>query len=405
VKELERDARAIFAAAVASADPEKCVRAALAGRSFSRGVQVFGAGKAAVAMARAVESAVSDVGGFVVVPRGAEGTLRFLEVLTGGHPLPDGTSAAAADRMLREAASGPSLFLFSGGASALLAAPGEGVTLEDKRRATDLLLRAGAKIGELNCVRKHISRVKGGRLARASGGNGMTAFYLSDVPGDALDVIASGPTAPDPTRYADARDVLRQRELWERVPASVRAHLEREADETPKPGDRVFDRVENRVVGNNQRALEGAATEARRRGYRTEIVPSVLEGEASMAGRQLARQAGDLEGGSCLLAGGETTVVVRGSGEGGRNQELVLAALLELRGADGICVLAAGTDGRDGNTPAAGACVMSGDAPEEAEDFLRNNDSHGYFRRQGGLVMTGPTGTNVMDVVVILKDR
>ena len=291
------------------------------------------------------------------------------------------------------------------------------MTLAEKQGVTRLLLAAGATINELNAVRKHLSALKGGQLARAAAPAPVVALLLSDVIGDPLDVIASGPTAPDPTTFADALDVLDRFGLRGRVAASVRAHLEAggagRVAETPKPGDRALRVVTNRVIGNNGLVVDAAQREAERLGFPSRVLTGRLQGEArEVAGafatvlREAAASGQPVARPACLIAAGETTVTVRGPGRGGRCQEFALAVVEPVAGVDGVVVLAAGTDGSDGPTDAAGAIVdgttldrarREGLSPQEA---LATNDSHGFFSRLGDLVVTGPTGTNLMDLYV-----
>ena len=313
------------------------------------------------------------------------------------------------------------LVLLSGGASALLPSPAEGVTLEDKARTTALLLRAGATIHETNAVRKHLSWLKGGGLARAAAPARVVTLVLSDVVGDDLSTIASGPTVPDPTTFSDALVVLRRRGVLDDVPASVRARLQDgargELPETPKPGEAVFRRVATRIVGSNRLSVEAAAREARRQGLRPLVLTTRLEGEAREAARVLVavlrecvESARPVAPPLCLLAGGETTVTVRGDGQGGRNQELAVAAALALDGFPVPAVVASlATDGVDGASDAAGGiaddttvsrAAALGLAPATA--FLAASDTRNYLGPLGDLVVTGPTGTNVVDLVILL---
>jgi glycerate-2-kinase len=316
------------------------------------------------------------------------------------------------------------LCLFSGGASALLVAPAEGLTLRDKQDVTTLLLKAGASIDELNAVRKHLSAVKGGRFAKAACPAQIVALILSDVIGDRLDVIASGPTARDMTTYAEALAVIGKYGLVEKIPFSVKALLERGIDgqepETIKSGDICLHKTRNVIIGGIGHALAAAKDKARQLGFVADIITEELQGEAREAARFLARAAqktrDELNPGErrCLLAGGETTVTVRGNGKGGRNQELALAFALEMAGTPGVTLLSAGTDGTDGPTEAAGA-VVDGDTVRRATehgllpgDYLAKNDSYEFLSRYDALtgehahIITGPTGTNVMDIQIIL---
>ncbi len=351
-----------------------------------------------------------------------------MRVRTARHPVPDARGLEAA-REVERLAKGLGrddllLVLLSGGASALLPAPSEGLTLDDKQRTTQLLLRAGATIHELNAVRKHLSRLKGGGLAAAAAPARVITLVLSDVVGDDLSTIASGPTVPDPTTFADALGVIEQRGLLSKVPRRVRAHLEAgaagERPETPGTKERLFRRVATRIVGSNRLSVEAAAREARRQGLRPLVLTTRLEGEAREVARLLAAVLREcVESGRpaappvCLLAGGETTVTVRGDGEGGRNQELAVAAAGALVDFPAPAVVASfGTDGIDGASDAAGGVVDDqttaraaalGLAPGAV--FLAANDTRNFLGPLGDLILTGPTGTNVCDVVLGLAGR
>jgi glycerate-2-kinase len=303
--------------------------------------------------------------------------------------------------------------LLSGGASSLLACPAGELTLEDLAATTRALLEAGAEIEQLNAVRKHLSAMAGGRLAQRTAARRVEVLAISDVPGDRLDVIGSGPFAADPTTYADALAVLAERGVLERVPARVRAHLEAgargELDETPKPGDPALSRVHTTLLATNRDAVEVARDAAQRRGLGVRVVSNPLAGEAREAGRWLVALARRARASQplCLVAGGETAVTVRGRGRGGRNQELALAAALALDRGPATALLAAGTDGSDGPTDAAGAFADEGTvergrrAGVDALAALAENDSYGFFAAEGGLWVTGPTRTNVMDLALV----
>ncbi len=386
---------------------------------------LVGAGKASADMARAAERRLGRriAGGAVVTPYGHAVPCRRVEVREAGHPEPDAAGMAAArevGRWVDEA--GPDdlvLCLLSGGGSALLPAPVEGVSLEEKRAVTHALLRAGAPIEALNCVRKHLSSLKGGRLAQRAAPARILTLLVSDVVGDRLDVIASGPAFGDPTTFADARKCLERYGVWRKAPASVRRHISAgeagRAPETPAPDDPLLRRSRHAVVADNGMALEAAAARARALGYRSMILTRRLEGEAREVGVVLAALAEEiriegrpLRAPACLLLGGETTVTVRGKGRGGRCQELALSFAIRIRGREGVLLLAAGTDGRDGPTEAAGACADGGTVERaerqkvDALDHLHENSSWDFFRKTGGLIPAGPTGTNVMDLVVML---
>jgi hydroxypyruvate reductase len=379
-------------------------------------VHVLAAGKAAGAMAKALEERAGDLvaAGLCVTKAGHGRALQRFALREAGHPLPDAASAAAGLEAMELVRGAPPtdvvLVLLSGGASALLTCPAQGLELGDVARTTDLLMRAGAGIVELNVVRKHLTRLFGGRLAELAAGRRIEVLALSDVEGDRLDVIGSGPCAPDPSTYADAIAVLHDRGLAGSVPSRVRAHLEAgtraEVPETPKPGDPVFDRVRTTVLGSNRDARGAALEEAARRGWRGVDLGEVLRDEAREVGRRLGAVFRTLSPShtTCVIAGGETTVTVRGEGRGGRSQELALAAALTLRGGTRATLLAAGSDGTDGPTDAAGAfadgATISRGAREgkDALTHLDRNDAYAFFDAEGGLLRTGPTGTNVRDL-------
>jgi glycerate-2-kinase len=391
---------------------------AIAGDPLPRGARlvVLALGKAAPAMARALEAIAGDaIAGGLVVAKQAAAT-GGLPLRLGSHPVPDARSAAAGLEALRVAETAAPddvlVVLLSGGASSLLATPAPGLAIDDLARANQVLLASGAAIDELNAVRKHLSPLSGGRLALRARSRRIEVLAISDVPGDRLDVIGSGPCAADPTRYADALAVLSGRGLRSQVPAAVVAHLEAgargERDETPKPGDARLARVRHHVLASNATALRAAERAARDQGLRALVVTGSLAGEARVAGRRLAALLLAARGTQpvCLLAGGETTVHVRGAGRGGRCQELALAAAIELAGHEMGALLAAGTDGGDGPTDAAGAFADGGSVARgvtrgvDARVALADNDAYGFFEAEGGLLRTGPTGTNAMDLVL-----
>jgi hydroxypyruvate reductase len=422
---------AILAAAIRETHAGERLRAALAlegdtlrlaGRALARDARlvVLAVGKAAGAMALALEDVAGEriAAGLAVTKAGHGTPLRRCALLEAGHPVPDARSAAAGREVLRLAeVARPDdvlVVLLSGGASSLLACPQPGLELEDLAATTALLLRAGAEIDELNAVRKHLTELSGGRLVARAGSRTVEVCVVSDVLGDRLDVIGSGPCAPDPTTFADALGVLGRRRVLARVPAAVRSHLEAgargERSESPKPGDPVFAKVRTMLLAANRDALAAAAREAGARGLRAVVVSGSLRGEARDAGRRLAALGRALRdvGPVCLLAGGETTVTVRGPGRGGRSQELCLAAALALDGEPRVAMLAAGTDGSDGPTDAAGAFADGGSVARgarlglDARACLARNDAHGFFAVEGGVLRTGPTGTNVLDLALVL---
>jgi glycerate 2-kinase len=384
-----------------------------------RRVLVLGAGKAGAAMARTVEAIlgarVSE--GFVVVKDGYRLPTARIEIAEAGHPVPDGRGVAASARLLALAESATAddlvIVLLSGGGSALTPAPAPPVTLAEKQALTRLLLAAGATINELNAARKHLSRFKGGLLARTASPATVLTLALSDVIGDPLDVIASGPTAPDPSTYADALAVLERRHVLDRTPPSIverlRAGAEGKIAETPKAGDRVFEHVTNLVIGNNALVVDAAAAEAERLGYRPHVLTRSLQGEAREVARDLVARARALPSPAALMAGGETTVTVRGGGRGGRCQEFALAAALALGAGDSLVVLAAGTDGTDGPTDAAGGLIDAGTVARsraaglDPACALADNDAHTLLTATGDIVVTGPTNTNLLDLYLILR--
>jgi glycerate 2-kinase len=418
-RQLRRHALAIFRASLAAADPEDAVRRHLKKLKTSqyRHIYVVGGGKAGASMARAVERSLGPriTAGLVNVKDGHTARLRRIELNECGHPVPDARGIAGAERIARIAASAQAddlvLCLISGGASALLPLPAPPVTLEEKQSVTRLLLACGATIHEINAVRKHISLIKGGQLARLAAPATVESLLLSDVIGDDLDVIGSGPTAPDASTFTSAAGILAKYGIAGRVPASVRQRLAQGEPETPKPGDPIFRRVRNTIVGSNRLALDAAARKATELGYKALVLASAIEGETrDIAGmhaaiaREIVQTGRPAKPPACIITGGETTVTLKGEGLGGRNQEFVLAAAMGIAGLPGVVVFSAGTDGTDGPTDAAGA-IADGDTlgrNPEARRFLETNDSYHYFESLGDLVKTGPTNTNVMDVRLIL---
>ena len=392
-------------------------------RRYDR-VVVLGAGKATASMAQAVEQRFGSrlQGGFVVVKHGHVVPTRQIVVAEAGHPVPDRSGRRAADRLCDMAAElgrrDLLIVLLSGGASSLLPAPVPGITLADKQRTTQELLRCGASIREINTVRKHLSRIKGGRLAELTSATIVT-LILSDVLGDDLSAIASGPTVPDPTTYLEAVAILKRYRIWRAVPQRVRRHLDRGcqglASETPKPGSSLFRRVRHHIVGNNEAAVRAVARAAREAGLRTLVHRSALTGEARDEGqrfgvlaRNIVRSGKPLERPCCVVAGGETTVTVTGNGMGGRAQEFAAAAALEIAGLARVWVVAIGTEGTDGPTDAAGA-VVGGNTVARAQRLsvdlkgaLQRHNSYPALQRLHQLIITGPTGTNVNDLYLLL---
>ncbi len=432
MKNMSEICRQIFLAGLQASSPETAVREhsesirVLYQEGGFRRLLLVGFGKAAPAMAGALHRELGRIidSGIVVTKYGhATSPLpKRIQVLEAGHPVPDANSLRAAETILHFVSDAGAddliVTLISGGGSALLTLPQEGTSLADKQQTTSLLLKAGADIFELNTVRKHLSRIKGGHLAEAAFPARVVSLILSDVIGDRLDVIASGPTAPDPSTYNDALSVLDRYRLIEQVPITVIELLRRGAQgeftETPKAGSHFLHNVDNRIIGSNRQALAAAAQAARDLGFQVVILADDQTGEAREVGRALADRAVAAaedcgkDHRLCLLAGGETTVTVCGQGKGGRNMELALAFAMAVEGSRNLTLLSAGTDGTDGPTDAAGA-IADGATLSKArklgldpEEFLADNNSYEFFKRIGGLLVTGPTGTNVMDIQVIL---
>jgi len=409
--------RSLFESAVTAADPHRVLPSFLPAVPRGRTV-VVGAGKAAGAMAQALEQHwTGALGGVVVTRYGHKVPTRFIEVLEAAHPVPDEAGQRASQRIL-EAVQGLTaddlvICLISGGGSALLAAPAPGLTLADKQTMNRSLLRSGATITEMNCVRKHLSSLKGGRLALACYPAQVVTLLISDVPGDDPTVIASGPTVADPTTFAEACAIVEKYGLQDQ--ARAYAHLCAAREETPKPGDLRLTRTSTHLIATPQHSLEAAAAVARAAGVTPVILGDSIEGEAREVAKVMAgiahqvRRHGQPAARPCvLLSGGETTVTVRGKGRGGRNVEFLLALTLALRGEPGVFALAGDTDGIDGTEDNAGAVVLP-DTWARAEhlglrvaDHLADNDGYGFFSALGDLVITGPTLTNVNDFRALL---
>jgi len=436
---LASSARRIFNAALKAVDPYEAVRrkVSICGERLLIGsetsidlpkykqIWVVGAGKATASMAQACEEILKDkiTGGVITVKHGYSVPLKRIEVVEAGHPVPDEAGRAGAGKIcgLLESCGKTDLVLalISGGGSALLVSPSVGISLADKRDITERLLSCGATIQEINCVRKHLSLSKGGQLARLAQHATVLVLVISDVIGDSLETIASGPFAPDPTTYAQALEVLERYGLSTGVPENVREHLHKGAagycPETPKPGERFFRRIHHCIIASNRQALEAARKEAEQLGFNSMILSSMVQGEAREVAKVYAALVKEeayhempLPRPACLLAGGETTVTLRGKGRGGRNMELALAAALEIEGLRRVSLLSGATDGTDGPTDAAGG-IVDGKTCERARCFglnpmrnLADNDSYGFFERLGEVFRTGPTLTNVMDLHILL---
>jgi glycerate 2-kinase len=435
---MRNDAAGIFFAGITAVDPKDAVKRFVRRKKdllmvgdtnynlkeFNR-IRVIGAGKAAAPMALAVEELLGDLGpeGLITVKYNHIEKLGYIEILEAGHPLPDENGVKGAERILGIAHSaGPDdlvICLISGGGSALLPLPAPPVSLKDKQKTLGILLSCGATIHEINAIRKHLSLIKGGRLARAAFPARLITLILSDVVGDDLDVIASGPTVFDDSTFSDCLCIMDQYDIAKEMPETVMAHLEKGRDgflpETPKKREPFFQNTQNLIIGNNSDALAAARKKALELGYNTLILSSLIDGDTvqaakfhSAVAKEILKTGNPLKPPACILSGGETTVHVRGNGMGGRNMEFALAAAHELEGWENIIVLSAGTDGSDGPTNSAGAVTdpftlkRAGSLGLDTRQYLINNDSYSFFKELGDLMITGPTKTNVMDIRIIL---
>jgi glycerate 2-kinase len=388
-------------------------------------VLLVGAGKGTAPMAKAVEEILGDhlTSGWIIVKYGYGIPLHKTHTMEAGHPIPDEAGLGAADSLLHTIGECGEedliICAFSGGGSALLPAPCPPLSLDEKQQTTRLLLESGATIDEINAIRKHLSRIKGGWLAKTAYPATLVSLLLSDVVGDRLDVIASGPTVPDETTFGDCISIVEKYRLAGKLPKAVTTLFHQGAagsiPETPKKGDEVFSKVQNLIVGNNRNALLAAQEQAISLGYNTMILSSQIEGEArevaqvfASIGKEISQSGLPIAPPACILAGGEPTVTIRGQGKGGRNQELALACAISIDGWYRIALLSAGTDGTDGPTDAAGAivdgttCRRAREADLNPNAFLMANDSYSFFESLGDLVKTGPTRTNVMDIICVL---
>lgn len=376
-------------------------------------IYVAGAGKASAAMAYEVEKILKHhiQEGVIAVRDVTDFPLKYVRAIVSGHPLPDNNSVIAAEEItkLMQTLRKEDLliFLLSGGASSLMMDVPYGCTLQDVNVVMEQLLKSGATINEMNTVRKHLSELKGGQLVKKCSRATIVSLIISDVPGNDMSVIGSGPTVGDESTYEDAMQVLEKYDLKKNAPYSIVSHLQKGIDGTieanPRPGDKIFANTTNTIIADNKKALDAAMKKAGELGYEGHIVTDSLNGIAEEAALEWCRKATSLRRKNiCMLAGGETTVQVKGMGKGGRNQQFALAAAIALKNSSEITLLAAGTDGSDGPTDAAGAVIDGETCNAEAEKYLDNNDAYHFFEKYGGLVKTGPTHTNVMDLVVTL---
>jgi glycerate 2-kinase len=430
---LRQDARQIFNAALTAADAAETVSCHVKvdgeafdidGRLYSlrsyRSIFVVGAGKGSAQMCRRLEELIGDrlSGGIIIVKYGYTVPVKKIAVIEAGHPIPDENGLDATEQvidLLRQTTSEDLVIsLISGGGSALLSSPTDGVSFHEKQEMTELLLKCGAPIREVNAIRKHISKVKGGRVARLAYPSTLISLILSDVVGDAISAIASGPTAPDPSTFSECQVILDRYKLRTKKSDSIARLIDKgsagEIDETPKPGDPVFENVLNVVVGNNRLTVMAAKEQAESLGYSVKVIDDLAEGETTelaVAHAAIVKEiyhSGTVRRPACVISGGEATVTLRGDGLGGRNQEFALATALELDGLDGVVALIGGTDGTDGPTDAAGGIVDGGTVRcgqtkgLDARDYLSRNDSYHYLQATDDLLITGPTFTNVMDL-------
>ncbi len=435
VNTRKKDILSIIESAVSAVDTQKAIkeiihlhRSALTieknkhDLDLYKNIYVIGGGKASCPMASAIEDVLGDrlSGGVVVTKYGhKQKNLSKIEIIEAGHPIPDENGIKGVNKileLLKDIKRGDLIFiLLSGGASSLLPAPAGNISINDKKIITDLLLKSGATIDETNAVRKHLSRLKGGQLASLLYPAESICLILSDVIGDRLDVIASGLTVPDASTFREAVDVLKRYSIWNNIPRPVMNHLLKglkgEVAETPKSANPAFKRVKNIIIGNNKAAAAEAEKKARELGYNTMVISTYIEGEAKEIGKvfgaivkEIAESERPLKRKACIIAGGETTVTVKGKGKGGRAQEFALSASMMINGLKDVAIVAVGTDGTDGPTDAAGA-ISDGTTISralemgiDAREYLENSDSYHFFKKLGDLIITGPTNTNVNDL-------
>jgi hydroxypyruvate reductase len=443
--EMRRMAEAVFLKALSAVDPSKILKDRI--RIEKDHVQIrmeenlektfnlntfnkiflVGTGKASNSMAQAIEEIFGEriTKGLITTKYGHLLPLKKTEIIEAGHPIPDQNGYEGAKKiqnLLKE--SGPNdlvIFLLSGGASALLPFPAEGIGLKEKQEVTQLLLDCGADIKEINTIRKHLSQMKGGWLAKWAYPSTVIGFILSDVVGDQLDVIGSGPTVPDPSTFEEALEILKKYDLLNEISPSIQKYLrlgkEGKKEETPKPGGVVFEKIYNSLIGSNILALCSAEKEAKSLGFNTLILSSSIVGETREAARfhsaiakEVIFSGNPIPKPACILSGGETTVTLKGSGLGGRNQEFVLSGAIEIVGIEKVVLLSGGTDGTDGPTDATGAVAdhttvhRAKSMGLDPKSHLENNDAYPFFQKLGDLLITGPTHTNVMDVRILLVD-
>ncbi len=438
LKELRKDSMKIFYAGLSAADSFKAVNKFVhrKGNLLEIGkdsyflddfkhIYIVGAGKASAHMGKAMEVILKNrlKKGFITVKYGYGEKLKKIKINQAGHPIPDESGVKGATEIIRllQTAGKDDLVicLISGGGSALLPLPAKGITLQEKQHTTQLLLKCGACIEEINTLRKHLSRIKGGWLAKIAFPAQLISLILSDVIGDPLTAIASGPTVPDTTTYEECWNIVRKYNLKDKLPPSVLNHLDKgrkgEIPETPKEGNPVFKKVKNIIIGSNNLAIKAARIQAKKLGYHTLVLSSFIEGETrevakvhTAIAKEILATGNPVPAPACVLSGGETTVTIKGKGMGGRNQEFALAAGIEIKGMENVVILSAGTDGSDGPTDAAGAIVDGATLLKaekigiNAQEYLEDNNSYHFFQKIKDLFITGPTSTNVMDLYLIL---
>jgi len=435
---MKKHALKIFKKGLAAVDPKACIHSycsreghllKIENKTYDltqfKKIFIIGAGKAGASMAVAIEEILGDriTAGLVIVKYGHLETLRRIRLIQAGHPIPDANGTSGAESILKIAQTAGEkdlvICLISGGGSALMTLPAHGITLKDKQETTTKLLDCGAAIHEINTIRKHVSRIKGGQLGIAVSPAAMICFVLSDVVGDDLDTIASGPAVPDPGTFGQCFRILEKYNIKAFLPEAVVNHLKKGLQglihETPKTGDPVFQNVSHTIIARNVDALISAKREAIKLGYNTQILSSMFEGESrdiaavhTAIAREIIATGHPVTPPACVLSGGETTVTITGPGKGGRNQEFALACAIGIKGIENVVILSAGTDGTDGPTDAAGAIAdhttihRADEIGLIPENFLKNNNAYPFFERLSDLVKTGPTNTNVMDLRMIL---
>jgi glycerate 2-kinase len=438
LSKLKKDAETIFRAGLEAVEPEAAVyryskrkgdHLTIGNKTYDLpaydNVYLIGAGKAASPMASAMETLLDDKlsGGIAVVKYNHFTERNKIKIIEAGHPVPDANGLKGAEAVMdiaRHAGEKDLIIcLISGGGSALLSLPAQKITLKDKQETVKILLACGATINEINSIRKHISGIKGGLLTRAAFPATFVSLILSDVVGDDLDVIASGPSVPDSSTYTECMDIINRYGISDKLPDTVFNHLQNGLaeliPETPKPKDPIFHKTANLIIGSSMEAIQSAKIKAQNLGYNTLVLSSMIEGETKEVARvhaaiakEIRKTGQPLPPPACILTGGETTVTIKGNGKGGRNQEFALAAAMDIAGHENIVIFSAGTDGTDGPTDAAGAVAdpttikRAHEKNFNAREYLSNNDAYHFFQAINDLVITGPTNTNVMDMRIVL---